>query len=105
MTNGNPAVEIGLVLYPGAQLATVFGLTDLFGVAGTMSRTRKGGDAPVLRVSHWRLDGDRIDAGFDTHRGRANRPTFLIIPPTLAEQPAVDAPEIFCAWLREGHRG
>jgi len=63
MTTGGPAAEIGLIRYPGFQLATVLGLTDLFGVANTMSSARNGAAAQLLRISHWQLEGDRIEAG------------------------------------------
>ena len=36
--SASTAHEIGIVHYPGAQVACILGLTDLFGVASTMPR-------------------------------------------------------------------
>jgi hypothetical protein len=48
------AHEIGIVHYPGAQVACILGLTDLFGVASTIVRDqRRSGQSP-LRVTHWK---------------------------------------------------
>ena len=35
--SGSAAHEIGIVDYPGAQVACILGLTDLFGVASAMA--------------------------------------------------------------------
>src|SRR6267154_6883103 len=45
--------EIGIVHYPGAQVACILGLTDLFGVASKIALDqRRSGQSP-LRVTHW----------------------------------------------------
>ena len=54
MTKPPPAAEIAVLIYPGAQLGAVHGLTDLFSVANLMAKRRLGEAAPHLRVSHWR---------------------------------------------------
>src|SRR3954447_6885532 len=53
MASGNGPTEIGLLLYPGAQLAAVHGLTDLFHVANRVVSARGISGIPSLRVSHW----------------------------------------------------
>src|SRR4051794_40947430 len=55
MTPGDSPAEIGLLLYPGAQLAAVHGLTDLFHVANRVVSARGISETPLLRVSHWQL--------------------------------------------------
>lgn len=74
--------EVGLVLYPGCQLAMVHGMTDLFAIAGQFA-ARLG--AEPVRVSHWRL---REEGGFarchDTHEGEPGSPAYLIVPGRLA---------------------
>ena len=58
MTTGKQIVaEIGLLLYPDVQLAAVYGLTDLFRIAGEISQASGGPEAPAIRVSHWRQGG------------------------------------------------
>ncbi|MBB2895688.1 hypothetical protein FHR73_000916 [Pseudomonas sp. AS2.8] len=51
-----PPIELGLLLYPGVQRATVPGLTDLFEIAGRLTGTAEDAECPRLRVSHWRLE-------------------------------------------------
>jgi len=46
--------DIGILMYPGAQLSALHGLTDLFVTANRISLDRGAAVAP-LRVSHWRL--------------------------------------------------
>lgn len=47
-------VEIGILIYPEAQLAAVHGLTDIFLVANRFAAVRRLPAEPALRVSHWR---------------------------------------------------
>ena len=47
-------IEIGILLYPGAQMAAVLGLTDLFAVAQRIA-PEHGAAAPQLRVTQWQL--------------------------------------------------
>jgi len=41
--------EIGIVLYPGAQMAAVHGLTDLFSVAAKIVLDQRTGRLPLPR--------------------------------------------------------
>ncbi len=45
-------VELGVLIYQGAQLAAVHGLTDLFGVANRIAAEHQSAQLPLLRVSH-----------------------------------------------------
>ena len=46
--------EIGIVNFPGAQMAAVLGMTDLFTTAELLAqRARREPDRPLLRISHW----------------------------------------------------
>ena len=52
--SGIPAHEIGIVDCPGAQVACILGLTDLFAVASSIALDqRRSGQSP-LRVRHWK---------------------------------------------------
>lgn len=97
--------EIAILIYPGAQLAAVHGLTDLFDVANRMASARKAAGAASIRVSHWRRDKhDKLPARvFDTHPSRKNEPRIVIAPPSLGalappEELARDA-----SWLKRRH--
>lgn len=96
-----PPTEIGLLIYPGVQLAAVHGLTDLFGIADRLSG--HGRPSPMLRVTHWQAaDGDAaIDCVFDSvPAGPPPRPGYLIVPLTLVDLPAPEVRDGISAWLR-----
>src|ERR1700736_269008 len=85
--SGIAAHEIGIVHYPGAQVACILGLTDLFGVASTIALDQRRSRQSPLRVTHWQPLHSR-DANLSCVYGSAPRgspkPRTLIIPPTMA---------------------
>jgi transcriptional regulator GlxA family with amidase domain len=90
-------IDIGLVLYPGAQQAAVLGLADLFGVANGLGQDPA---RPALRVTHWRqLAPDAPPVRTDG----AGVPSALIVPPTLAPPPGRAEWAALACWLRERH--
>ena len=98
-------VEIGLVLYPGAQLAAVLGLTDLFGIAGRLAASYQGRPGNPLRVSHWRQDAPGVAPArvFDSKPDSAGTLSALILPPTLDDPINADAAAAFIDWLQGHH--
>ncbi|MFT4046534.1 MAG: GlxA family transcriptional regulator [Solimonas sp.] len=98
-------IEIGVLVYPQAQLAAVYGLGDLFAVATRLAGEKHGRHAPALRVSHWRLAarGRRVQRAYDTHAGLPGEPAVLIVPPRLGEAPDARCSGRLAAWLRERH--
>ncbi|MDN5568956.1 MAG: GlxA family transcriptional regulator [Paracoccus sp. (in: a-proteobacteria)] len=100
-------VNIGIVLYPGAQMSAVLGLTDLFSLAAGFAE-RGDTAVPRLVVRHLHLDGDQLD-GFasqnDTHgaAGPMHRYDVLLVPPSL--MPPIDAAAAlpFADRLRDCH--
>ena len=106
MTCDEP-IEIGLVLYPGAQLAAVLGLTDLFGVASGIAARHRRQNFNPLRVSHWQpgVPGKapvpvRI---FDTAPDDESTLSVLILPPGLGEPLSPETAALFTGWLRNHH--
>jgi transcriptional regulator GlxA family with amidase domain len=101
----DPPNEIAIVLYPGAALATVHGLTDLFAVASTVSRQHGGAAAPMLRVSHWQPKpmNEGLDRVFDTHGQLANAPIAVIVPGSWVGEPPSDVVTCLVRWLVERH--
>jgi transcriptional regulator GlxA family with amidase domain len=101
---GTP-VEIGILVYPEAQLAAVHGLTDIFLVANRFAATRNLPAKPALRVSHWRqiANGKAVECVFDTNPGAYNRPAVLIAPPSLSNPISRELAAPFAAWLMERH--
>lgn len=100
-------LEIGLVLYPGVQMAAVLGLTDLFALARRHAAQRPDTPAPTLRVGHWRVEapGAPPVRVFDSHPGHDGPLAVLILPPSL--EPPIDAAAAapYLPWLRACHAG
>jgi len=98
-------VEIGILIYPEAQLAAVHGLTDIFLVANRFAATRSLPTGPALRVSHWRRtgNGQAVECVFDTIPGHYNRPAVLIAPPSLSNPISHEMAAPFATWLTERH--
>ncbi|WP_336799668.1 GlxA family transcriptional regulator [Kaistia sp. MMO-174] len=100
------STEIGLVLYPDAQMAAVLGLGDLFAVANRAALRLGKVDAEPIRVSHWRQDGPGgpVVRVFDSApEGATGEPAALIVVPSLLGpiEAAVAAP--YAAWMRGFH--
>src|ERR1700720_3040589 len=104
--SGSPAHEIGIVHYPGAQVACILGLTDLFGIASTIALDqRRSGQSP-LRVTHWQPLHSRdakISWVYDSAPRGSPKPRTLIIPPTMVNLPNPDIPAGVVSWVRNRH--
>lgn len=101
-----PQIELGIVLYPGVQMATVFGLTDLFGIAGRFDGAAADPDRLPLRISHWQL-GETDQAAkrvHDSHPDACGEPSVLILPPSLEEPISAEAARPYLDWLRQHHQ-
>jgi transcriptional regulator GlxA family with amidase domain len=103
---GDP-VDIGILTYPGTQLAAIHGLTDLFNSADALARARAGDDGPLLRVAHLSVDERtgtvrRTDGGASR---RAGEPAVLILPPCLGQTPTRDGHERLIGYLQARHAG
>ncbi|MFK8331961.1 GlxA family transcriptional regulator [Pseudomonas sp. BJa5] len=105
MAKGCDMLEIGLLVYPGAQTAAVHGLTDLFAVANRLRHELGALDRPLLRISHWGHDErGQLAVTFDSHPDSPHQPRAMIIPPSLTQAPTPELLERFCHDLRQWHR-
>jgi transcriptional regulator GlxA family with amidase domain len=106
--------EIGIVLYSGAQMSAVLGLTDLFTVANRLSVERAGVDARELRISHWQAENgtDRFvrvlglhpDIHLDTDQQQERALDCLVLPPTLDVGPHEKQSIMnFAQWVKAQH--
>lgn len=97
-------VELGVLIYQGAQLAAVHGLTDLFGVANRIAAEHQSAQLPLLRVSHWQVDaqGNPMRV-FDSHPGPEQPMMAVLVPPSIGEFTEEQTPPALLAWLREQH--
>lgn len=97
-------LEIGLLLYPGAQLAAAHGLTDLFTVANRMAASHADADLPQLRVRHWTADAQgHIGCIQDSHPQADSSPTVVVVPPCIGTLPPPEALQPFADWLSQQH--
>ncbi|RFD32949.1 AraC family transcriptional regulator [Pseudomonas sp. GL93] len=97
-------VELGVLIYQGAQLAAVHGLTDLFGVANRIAAEHESAQLPLLRVSHWQVDAHGTPARtFDSHPGPDQLMMAVLVPPSIAEFTEDQAPPALLEWLRQQH--
>ena len=104
--SGIAAHEIGIVDYPGAQVACILGLTDLFGAASTIALDqRRSGQSP-LRVTHWKpihCGAAKLSCVYDSAPHGSPKPRTLIIPPTMVNLPDPDVPAGVVSWVRNRH--
>ncbi|WP_192983171.1 GlxA family transcriptional regulator [Pseudomonas sp. EggHat1] len=97
-------LEIGLLLYPGAQLAAVHGLGDLFSVANRMATGQERQAVPRLRVSHWQADeAGCVRRVFDSLPQGEEAPQVVILPPCLDGDATQPLAACYRDWLREQH--
>lgn len=98
-------VEVALAHYPAAQLAAIYGLTDLLQVAGRLGRGEGGPETPQIRVSHWRWpeDAGAPECFFDTHAGEPHRPVYVVLPPSLGDAPDPALAAQLKPWLLAQH--
>ncbi|MBM7062813.1 GlxA family transcriptional regulator [Pseudomonas sp. UL073] len=101
----NPIVEIGLLVYPGAQTSAVGGLVDLFEVANRIAGEQASSQLPVLRVSQWRFnpDSQRAERSTDSHAEADSRLVAVLVPPSLAGLPSSAELQPLAGWIREQH--
>ncbi|GAA0774708.1 GlxA family transcriptional regulator [Castellaniella ginsengisoli] len=99
-------IEIGIVLYPQAQMAAVLGLTDLFMIAERMAALHGPEHAPALRLTHWK---PKSPAGapvriHDSRPSDGGMPRTLILPPSLEAPISPQAAAPYVNWLISRHQ-
>jgi transcriptional regulator GlxA family with amidase domain len=100
------AHEIGIVHYPGAQVACILGLTDLLGIAARIAADQRRSGQSRLRVTHWRPlhdDAANLACVYDSAPRGGPKPRTLIIPPTMVNLPDPDIPAGVVSWVRSLH--
>lgn len=99
-------IEIGIVLFPGAQLAAVYGLIDLFAVANGIAARRGGQDAVTLDITQWRQCDLKGVPVRDPHvaSDQDGSPAVLLLPPCLGDPLPPEEAAPFIGWLTGHHR-
>nr|WP_298690788.1 GlxA family transcriptional regulator [uncultured Dongia sp.] len=104
MTDSPHFADIGILIYPGAQLAAVHGLTDMFLTANQLSAEQGVSGVPVLRVSHWVLDETgAVVVAYKSHDQTPKKLTALILPPSLGPEPLGERLAPILRWLKSQH--
>ncbi|WP_201196850.1 GlxA family transcriptional regulator [Pseudomonas fluorescens] len=99
-----PIAELGVLIYPGAQMAAVHGLTDLFGVANRIAADYQAQALPLLRVSHWQVDEAGVPARvYDSSPAADEGLVALLIPPSIGGFSEGQAPPELLRWIRQQH--
>jgi hypothetical protein len=96
------AHEVGIVDYPGAQVACILGLTDLFRIACTIALDQRRSGQAALRVTHWKpIDASdtNLSCIYDSAPRDSPQPQTLIIPPTMVDpDPDIPAGVVCTQW-------
>lgn len=96
------AAEIGLLIYPDCQLSSIYGLTDLFRIAGEWAAS---GSPRKVRVSHWRSDeGSPPACIWDSDPGGPHRLSYVITPPSIVMPETMQPMPQEAAWLQSQHQ-
>jgi len=104
--SASTAHEIGIVHYPGAQMACILGLTDLFGVASTIALDQPRSGQSPLRVTHWKpihCGAANLSCVYDSAQRGSPKPRTLVIPPTMVNLPDPDVPAGVVSWVCNRH--
>jgi hypothetical protein len=94
--------NIGILLFSGARLAAVHGLTDLFELANHYS-AKYGGEHPAkLNISHWDANPDaaQLECVFDPSPHHQSQLDCLIFAPTLEIDQQNEKTDNLLAWRR-----
>jgi transcriptional regulator GlxA family with amidase domain len=103
--------EIALLIYPDCQLAAVYGLTDLFRIAGDWAaQGLDRAERPIIRVSHWKADEHPAAGGegalsciWDSHEGMPHKIDYVITPPSIVMPEKMQPMPASAKWLAERH--
>lgn len=104
------SIQIGIVLYPGVQMASVLGLTDLFEMANRVALSDISRAVPLLRVTHWQQASAVCEpvcvfdsaASSDSERS-VSQIRVLILPPMLGNPSDMPELSLLASWLLSQH--
>ena len=99
-------VEFGILIYEGAQMAAVLGLTDLLTIADGLAQKKRGSDEPLLRVTHWAKPdaSEPPQRVFASSEGVEAHLAVLVLPPALGNPIEQNRARLLSDWLKEVHQ-
>lgn len=104
MTNAKTGwvAQVGLLIYPDCQLSAIYGLTDLFRIAGEWAN---GDGSRKVRVTHWRAeDHGQPTCIWDSDPGQPHRLDYVIAPPSIVMPSNMQSMSEETEWLRSRHK-
>ncbi|WDU64093.1 helix-turn-helix domain-containing protein [Pseudomonas poae] len=102
MTKSIATVQVGILLYPGAQRSAVYGITDIFVVANQLLLEHPEVTAPNINVSNWQL-GDQGSVVCDDVSLGTHCPDIVIVPPCLGDHLDVLKADSFVTAVKSWH--
>lgn len=102
---GQDTTEVGILIYPEAQISAVLAMTDLFAVSNRFAAPRAAPESKRITVSHWRVTGDQGSPVLVYNSGSSTRsgPDVLILPPSLDAPISAEMAAPYVGWLRDRH--
>ncbi len=97
--------EVGLLIYPGAQMSAILSMTDLFLVSNRFSSPHATSGPDRIAVSHWRIEaeGSLPQRVYNTGVSTRADPDVLILPPSLDSPATAAIAAPYVDWLRDRH--
>ncbi|MGP4753791.1 GlxA family transcriptional regulator [Agrobacterium pusense] len=97
-------IEVGLLIYPDCQLAAVYGLTDLFRVAGDWATDlQEPTSLRKIRVSHWTVEDGAVSCTWDSETGASHSLSYIIAPPSIVMPEKMQSMRPASKWLSSQH--
>ncbi|WP_229674121.1 GlxA family transcriptional regulator [Sphingomonas prati] len=95
---------MALLIYPDCQLAAVYGLTDLFRIAGECAaRELEQKPLRTVRVSHWRVEEPDVVCVWDSRPSKPHRISHAIAPPSLVMPESMQLMTTASNWMAARH--
>ena len=97
--------DVGILLYPGAQMSAAFAMTDLFLVSNRFSNPCVTTAPGRITISHWRIEAEgtapRRVHNTDAVADMPEAPDVLIVPPSLDAPVTAEDAMHYLDWLRD----
>lgn len=105
MSTSEP-IEMGILIYEGAQMAAVLGLTDLLTIAEGLAQKKRGSTEPLFRVTHWakQAPSQPPQRVFASREGVEAQLAVLVLPPALGDPIEQDQARVHAGWLKQAHQ-
>lgn len=98
---------VGIVKYPGVQLAAVYGLTDMFLTANSFIDSADVGEGARFAVSHWEPahSGTGLRLDYASSAPPATQQNVIIVPGSLVPGNLEVVPSSVSEWIRAQYTG